>query len=132
MKRKSRGFVPIVVFFAVLNAFFITGKDMLARWGADRDVLILGNCLIFIITLASFMIAFKGLNHTNPNVFMRSVMASIMIKMFLLVIAAFAYISIYKKGLNKPALFICMGLYLVYTFIEVSVLTKMLKQKSNG
>ena len=78
MKRKSRGFLPIVVFFAVLNAFFITGKDMLARWGADRDVLILGNCLIFIITLASFMIAFKGLNHTNPNVFMRSVMASIM------------------------------------------------------
>jgi hypothetical protein len=47
-------------------------------------------------------------------------------------IAAFVYISINKTGLNKPALFTCMGLYLLYTFMEVGALMKMLKRKSHG
>jgi len=37
-----------------------------------------------------------------------------------------------KKDLNKPALFACMALYLVYTFVEVSSLQKLLKQKKNA
>ena len=45
-------------------------------------------------------------------------------------IAAFIYISINKSHLNKPALFISMGLYLVYTFVEVSVLMKLLRGNS--
>jgi len=54
-----------------------------------------------------------------------------MVKMFLTIIAAGIYIAIYKRGLNKGGLFICMGLYLVYTFLEVSILTRMLRQKPN-
>ena len=84
-----------------------------------------------MITFFSFLIAVKGLQHKNVNVFMRSVMGSIMVKMFIAIIAAGIYIAIYKKGLNKPALFICMGLYLVYTFLEVSVLTRILRRKPN-
>ncbi|RYZ57916.1 MAG: hypothetical protein EOO14_10375 [Chitinophagaceae bacterium] len=99
--------------------------------GVDQEVLLIGNVFLFVITLISYLISKKGLHHQNPHVFTRSVMGSIMVKMFLSIIAAFIYISIYKKQINKPALFICMGLYLVYTFLEVSVLTRLLRQKSN-
>ena len=71
----------------------------------------------------------KGLNNPNPHAFVRSVYGSIMIKLFLCIIVALIYIAIYQKQLNKPALFTCMGLYLVYTFMEVSILMKMLKHK---
>ena len=37
-----------------------------------------------------------------------------------------------KKEVNKPGLFFCMGLYIVYTFIEVSGLMKVNKQKTNA
>jgi len=37
-----------------------------------------------------------------------------------------------KKDVNKPGLFFCMGLYIVYTFIEVSGLMKVNKQKTNA
>ena len=131
-RTKFKGFLPVVIFFVALNAFLISGRTMLQRWGADQEVLIIGNTLLFIITFFSFLIAQRGLKNPNPNVFVRSVMGSIMIKMFLLVIAAFVYISIFKKGINKPALFGCMGLYLVYTFMEVAALTRLLKQKANG
>ena len=53
--------------------------------------------------MISYLISKKGLQHQNPHVFTRSVMGSIMVKMFLSIIAAFIYISIYKKQINKPA-----------------------------
>ncbi|OLY93259.1 hypothetical protein BUE76_16220 [Cnuella takakiae] len=118
--------------FVVLNAFFTAGRSMLARIGADQSVLIAGNLLLFVITLFSFLMAKRGLNDTNPNRFLRSVYSSILVKLFACMFAALAYIAINKSNLNKPALFTLMGLYLVYTFLEVSVLMKMLKQSKNG
>lgn len=132
MKGKISGAIPVILVFIILNALFIAGRSALEKWGADQTVLILGNTFIFLITLVSFFIAKRGLKNPNPNVFMRSVMGSIMIKMLLVVVLAFIYISMYQKQINKPALFTCMALYLVYTFIEVRSLMNLLKQNSNG
>ena len=130
--RNRRHVFPIVLFFIILNAFFISGRALLERCGADQEVLIIGNLILFVIFILSFFVAQKGLTNTNPRAFVRSVYGSMMIKLFTCIIAAVIYIAIYKKDLNKPALFTLMGLYLVYTFIEVATLTKMLKQKANG
>jgi hypothetical protein len=116
----------------MLSAFFISGTTLLQRWNADQEVLIIGNLVLFVIFLLSFFVAQKGFKTTNPHAFVRSVYGAMMIKLFICIIAAFIYIAIYKKDLNKPALFTLMGLYLVYTFVEVATLTKMLKQKANG
>ena len=132
MSKSRRAFLPIVVLFIVLNGLFIAGKGMLERWGANLDVLIWGNLLLFAITLVSFLVAIKGLRSPNPNAFVRSVYGSIMLKLFVCLIAAFIYIFLNRQNLNKPAFFTLMGLYLVYTFLEVSTLTKMLKQRANG
>ena len=132
MSKSRRAFFPIVVLFIILNGLFIAGKGMLDRWGADQDVLIWGNLLLFVITLVSFLVAQKGLKSTNPHAFVRSVYGSIMLKLFVCLIAAFIYIFLNRQNLNKPAFFTLMGLYLVYTFLEVSTLTKMLKQRANG
>jgi hypothetical protein len=42
------------------------------------------------------------------------------------------YIFACRKNLNKPSLFTCMGLYLLYTLMEVSTLTKRLREKKNA
>lgn len=131
-KSKRKALFPIVLLFLLLNAFFIGGKNLLVKWNTDRDVLIIGNALLFVLTLVSFFIAQRGMSNKNPHAFVRSVYGSVMVKLFVCIAAAFVYIAAYKKGLNKPAFFICMGLYLVYTFIEVSVLTKLLKAKAHA
>jgi hypothetical protein len=128
-RNSSKIFFPVILFFVLLNAIFIAGKNFFDDKGFDRDVLIIGNLLLFLITLMSLFMGKKGLNNPNPHVFVRSVYGSIMIKLFLCIIVALIYIAIYQKQLNKPALFTCMGLYLVYTFMEVSILMKMLKHK---
>lgn len=131
IKRRFKSLVPVLLFFVALNGFFISGKHMLERWGVDQDVVIIGNLLLFVITLLSFALAQKGLKNPNPHAFVRSVYTSMMIKLFICIIAAFIYISMFRDNLNKPALFTCMGLYLVYTFMEVSILMKLLRRKTN-
>lgn len=131
-RNRFKGFMPILLFFILLNAFFISGKTLLQKWNMDQGVVIIGNAILFFITLISFLLALRGLSNPNPHAFVRSVYMSVMLKLFVCMIAAFIYISIYKINLNKPALFTCMGLYLVYTFMEVGVLMKMLKQKKNA
>ena len=130
--RNKRPFSPVILLFIILNALFLTGRTTLEGWNVDQKVLISGNILLFVITLISFLLAQRGLKSSNTHVFIRAVIGSIMIKLFVSVIAAFIYISIFKKQINKPALFTCMGLYLIYTFLEVSILTKQLKLKSNA
>ncbi|HJW17501.1 MAG TPA: hypothetical protein VJ499_10295 [Flavisolibacter sp.] len=127
-KRNFKSFFPIVLFYIVLNGFFITGKNILNRWGMDQDVLIIGNLMLLLITLVSFFLAQKGLKNPNPHAFVRSVYSGMMIKLFLCVIAVFIYVSLYKTTYNKPALFTCMALYLVYSFMEVSILMKLLRK----
>jgi hypothetical protein len=132
LKNRVRPLLPLVFLFVLLNAFFITGKGLLQKWNADQDVLIIGNLFIFLITLIAFFISQSGLRGENPHAFVRSVYGSIMLRLFACMIAAFIYIAIYRKDLNKPAFFTLMALYLLYTFIEVSLLTKMLKLRKNG
>jgi len=88
--------------------------------------------ILFLVTMSSYFLSLRGLRSTNPNAVVRSVYGSFMIKFFACAIAAFIYIMTAKKNVNKPALFICMGLYIVYSFIEVSILTKLSKQKKNA
>lgn len=131
IRKKFKYFTPIIFLFIAVNALLIAARHRLELWKVDLDIIIVGNLILFIITSISFLMARRGLVNKNPNVFFRSVYASIMIKLFACIIAAFIYIAIYKSNLNKPALFICMALYLVYTFMEVAVLTKLLKLREN-
>lgn len=131
-KKRFKNVAPLILVFILLNGFFISAKNMLQRWGADQSVLIIGNVFLFIVTLVSFLLARRGLANPNPHHFVRSVYGSILLKLFVCLIAAFIYISIYKTALNKPAFFTVMGLYLVYTFLEVSLLTKALKEQKNA
>lgn len=128
-KNRIKSFAPILLIFILLNVVLIVFRARFEEWGVDENVLLIANLLLFIITAISFALALKGLKNPNPNAFVRSVYGSMIIKLFAGMIAATIYISIYQKGLNKPALFGSMGLYLLYTFAEVTVLTKLLRQK---
>ncbi|MBK5272559.1 MAG: hypothetical protein JJE22_16270 [Bacteroidia bacterium] len=131
-QNKLRPLLPAFILFILLNGFFLSGKSMLEKWDADQGVLLIGNLILFSVTLVSYLLSIRGLKSDNPHAAVRSVYGSFMVKFFICIIAAFAYIMSEKKNVNKPALFMCMGLYIVYSVIEVSVLTKLSKQKKNA
>ena len=131
-KQALRSFLPAILVFLILNSGFLAMMKKLETWGFDYPALIVGNLLIFGISFLSYWMAVKGLTTKNNHAFFRWVYGSVMIKLFILAGVAFAYIMLNKEKVNKPALFFCMGLYIIYTFIEVSALMKVNKQKTNA
>ena len=130
--KSKKTWIPFILLFIILNCFFIVGKNWLMKKGIDNEVLIGGNLVLFLATIFSFIVYQRSLRSSNPHASVRGMYGSFMIKFFVSLIAAFAYILLAKENLNKPALVICMGLYIVYTVLEVAALQKLLKQKKNA
>ena len=127
-----RNFFPAIMVFVILNSGFLIMMGRLEDWGFDYAVLVFGNIIVFGISLLSYWMAVKGLTTKNNHAFFRWVYGSIMLKLFILAGVAFVYIMLNKNEVNKPGLFFCMGLYVIYTFIEVSGLMKVSNPKINA
>lgn len=130
MNRKR--FLPLLGLFIAVTSFANLFRGFLSGKGIDADVLVIGNTLIFLISLLSLYFHIKGFLDKNVQVFLRCVYGSLMIKMFGLAAIAAIYILVMKKEVNKPALFICMGLYVLYTIIEIRQVFHLLKDKKNN
>ncbi len=121
-------YVPLLALFAALNCFFLLGKNWLTKYGIDYEVLIVGNLLVFFVTIASLFFHIKGFSTNNAQVFLRGVYASLMIKMIVVAASVLIYASVVAKP-NRPAVYISMGLYFVYSFIEVRTIFRLMKEK---
>lgn len=122
---------PMFLVFIILNTLFIAGKSFLVKKGIDQSVVLIGNVVLFLVTFVAFHLTRRSLNNKNPHVFVRAVYTGFIVKFFIVVIAAFIYFQLAEQ-ISKPALFVVLVLYLVYTFIEVSALLRLLKGQKNG
>lgn len=121
---------PIILLFIILNAFIIVFRRSLTSEGFSVDMLIIGNIILFGITLISFILLSRGMKASSTPAFLRSIYGSFMIKFFIVAVSVFGYAFFAKADLNKPGLFTLMFLYLVYTFLEIKTLMK-LSRKGN-
>jgi hypothetical protein len=113
---------PIVIIFAAISASLLIAGKWVNNMGLDAEFLIGTNIFVFILSLLAFYIQTKALRHSNPNVFIRAVMGSMLLKMMVSVIAVLIYISFDKKKISNADIFSFMFLYFIYLFIEVKFL----------
>ena len=110
--------------FSVITAVCLIFHKPITAWGADVLVLGAANLLFFLLNVIVFLMQKKVMNNINPNVFVRSVIGGMMIKMFTCVIAVLAYTLIVGSEYNKKAVFISLFIYLFYLAAEVMAITK--------
>lgn len=123
---------PIIFLFIILNGLIIALKTFLDEKGFDRTFLIYANLFLFFISITGFLIQQKAMRSPNTQVFVRGVYVSMMFKMFVTMIVVLTYVLVFRNQLNKPSLFTSMGIYAVYTTIEVMALTKLTRKKPNA
>ncbi len=123
--QRSSPLVRLVLLFVFISSFLIVFREFLGKKGIDSSVLLVANGLLFILSVITFYIQRRGLNTTNPHVFVRSVIGSMIIKMFLCIIILFVYFSVSGDAFNKKAVFVSLFLYLLYLVVEVSAVMKM-------
>ena len=130
MNSQKKIIFPLFIIFLFLSASLFLSKAILGKWGIDYNVLLVANALFFLVSLGVFFMQKKALSHSNPNVFIRSVMAGMLIKMGVCVFAVIIYRLVAGNSVNKVSVFVAMFLYLLYLAVEVRVIMKLNRQKN--
>ena len=128
-KAPGRPFVPIVIIFIVSSLFFLTSRSWLAGKHLDYIVLLSGNGILFLATALSFYLYAKALRDTNIQVFLRMLYTSLLIKMVFSLAATLLYLFLAGAAVSKYSIIGCFVLYMVYTYVEVKVLTALIKKQ---
>ena len=130
--KNTKAYFPILLLFLILNAVILTARTFLESRGFDREFLIWANLFLFLLSIGGFLLQRKGLQSPNPQAFVRGVYASMLFKMFFVIVVVLIYVFLSRDKINKPGLFTAMGLYIVYTVVEVTALMKVARKKRNA
>jgi hypothetical protein len=121
----GRPFLPILIVFLVITLLIWTGRPVLAGWNADYKVLLGGSTILMLVTSVSFYLYIRGLrNKTNPFFFVRMMYGSLVVKMFVCLVAIGAYLLAVRPP-NRNGILGCFILYIIYTYLEVKILTQL-------
>lgn len=131
-KENRKAFLPIALLFIIFNGIILTFKTFLENHGFDREFLIWANLFLLFISIGGFLLQRKGLQSPNPQAFVRGMYASMMFKMFITIIVVLVYVFLFRNKINKPGIFTAMGMYVVYTVVEVTALMKVVRTKKNA
>ncbi len=127
----NKSVYPLVFVFLIAAAIILIGRSFLQQRGIDWQVAMGGNVVIYVITIISMHLLTKGMHAQSTHAFLRNAYSGILFKLMACAVAAFIYILASGKSLNKPGLFVCMGLYLVYSLVEMRIIMKHSKQRKN-
>ncbi len=130
--KRLRPFVPVLILFASVSGMAVVFQRFLEKYSVSQELLIVGNIILFLVTFLSFFLYRRALTAGSTANFLGNVYGGLFLKLFVCLIAVFVYIFTMRTAINKSGLFILMFLYLLYTFLEVSILMKLSKQEKNA
>ncbi len=131
-KTFRKSFLPLSYIFIFSTAIILVLQKPLRDWGFDILVLLIGNLIVFLITLGAFLLYQKTLRNSNPNFFLRMMYSGLLLKMFVCIIAVLAYVLSVRAAVNKAAIIGCFVFYFIYTFTEVKILMRLMRQQKNA
>lgn len=94
----------------------------------DMPSLLIGNVALALVSLLSFNIIKRGIKSGNPNAFVRAKMTGTLLKFFICIAILLIYIFVNDRKIDKPSLFLFLGMYVVYSAIEAVPLSKMARK----
>ncbi|MEO5684799.1 MAG: hypothetical protein ABIQ88_19310 [Chitinophagaceae bacterium] len=128
----NKTILPLIVVYGITTAFLILGKKQLLGWGVDPSVVIVGNLLLFAVSLVSLLLYQRAMSHPTTLGFLRNTYSGLFLKLLVCLIAVIIYILIERERVNKPAIFACVFLYFLYMLLEMRSLMQWNKARRNA
>ncbi len=125
-------FLPLVAIFVLVNIACMGYKDALLQHHIDPAVVQVANGILFLLAVVSALMHYRAVKNTNPHAFVRSIMGATVMKLFVIASAVFIYVYMAGSGRSVYAIFIGMGLYVLYTIFEVSGAFRLNKEKDGS
>lgn len=118
MSRKQ--LIPILFLFVLTNTTLLFAQSY---FGVDTPYkfkfMMVVNLMLFTLSILNF-IRLRKMDVNQPSAMVRSVMMGTLMKMMIFATAALIYAKQTKVPVGFPTLLISMGLYLIYTWLEIS------------
>ena len=128
---QAKNILPLIISFLVLSLVILAGRLFYHTGQVDYLVVLFFNCLFFLSGLLVFRMLYRAMQHSNPNVFVRTVMAGTMLKMGICIVAVIGYYFASRPAFNKPAVYAGMIIYVVYLVVVVRTVMQ-LNRKQNA
>jgi|SRR5882724_9336851 len=125
-------FRPIFILFIGIDMLLVIIGWLRDGWNIPVKVLVVGNTLLFAATGLSFFLYRKGLADKNVQVFLRMMYSSLLLKMVICLGGVMAYLYLAGKEVSRAGVLGCFALYIIYTFLEVKILTRLSKFQKNA
>ncbi len=130
MKKEQQQIFPLLLIFILVDLLVVAMPAVLDKWAVDKWILLVANLIYLLVSLAVFQLQKKALANENPNVFVRSVMSGMLIKMAAVLVSLFAYWLLSGTHFSKPTVIAAVVLYLFYFITGVYCTMQMNKQKN--
>jgi hypothetical protein len=121
----KKSYLLFFIFFILGSIIFLFQTPALSRFHFDNSLLWAANIFFLLLSLITLALQIKSMKNKNPNVFIRSVMGGILIKMFASLLAVFIYVIYNNYKFDKGSMFLGLCFYLFYLTAEVTTLMKL-------
>lgn len=126
---KKPSTLKIVGLFIFVSGASSLIQDRLKLYDINWVVLEGANIVLFAFTFLNVYFQIKNINNPNPGAIIRGVMAGTFLKMLGLAAAAIIYLLAAGPSRNVNGVFVGMGLYIFYTWLEVKILLQLKPKK---
>ena len=114
----QKKFRPVLALFFAVIALAVLTQIVSIPFTINSNFILVVNLILFTMALFNFK-RISQLDLNNPNAMVRSVMTGTMLKFIVFGGGALWYATQKKAPIGTNNLFIAMGLYLLYTWMEI-------------
>ncbi len=115
---KFKQLLPILFIFVLANAILLTANSFYPEYIVKFEFVMAVNLMLFMMSIFNFN-RIRKIDFNNPRSVVNSVMIGTLLKMVIFAGAALAYATQKKAPIGMPTLLSSMGLYLIYTWLEI-------------
>ncbi|HEY1017606.1 MAG TPA: hypothetical protein VGE25_01305 [Sediminibacterium sp.] len=125
MKETKSWYLPFVIVFVLVSVTSFLWREGLATVKISWQVVMGANLLLFLFAVLNIFAQLKTIAHAKPAAVIRGVMLGTFLKLIGLAVATVIYLVVAGPARSKNAIFVGMGLYFVYTWLEVRISLRM-------
>jgi hypothetical protein len=115
---KFKHLIPVLFVFVIVNAVLLTAHSLLTEQFVKYEFVMAVNLMLLMMSIFNFN-RIRKVDMKNPRAMVNSVMIGTLLKMVIFAGAALFYATQKKAPVGMPTLLTSMGLYLVYTWLEI-------------
>jgi FtsH-binding integral membrane protein len=90
----------------------------------DKGALMVANVVLALLSIGSYLMMQKKVKEERAQAFVNGVYSATLLRLMVCLGSIFIYAYTNRDHLHKPTVFVMMGMYILYSFLETVTMSK--------